>query len=198
MTEQGERHGGFARAGLADQAEDLTGGHRKGDVADHVGPGVADVYREVRHFKPGGAGRSERACELIGAEGLAGSHLATAAPRSETSAASSGLRSTPMATRATASVNVFVPMVSSAISAAGTITAHGFTARPIRFSLIIVPQFAAGGGWPKPRKANPAMMTIEYVSRSPASTMSGATRLGMISVSMILAGGIPCSSTALT
>ena len=43
----------------------------------------------------------------------------------------------------------------------GTITAQGLSWRPIRFSLIIVPQLGAGGGWPKPRKRRPAMITIE-------------------------------------
>jgi hypothetical protein len=58
-------------------------------------------------------------------------------------------------------VNVLVPIVSRAISAAGTITAHGLSGRPLRFSLIIRPQLAAGGAWPKPRKASPVMITIE-------------------------------------
>ena len=64
--------------------------------------------------------------------------------------ASSGRRSTPIVTRAMASVKVLVPIVSRAISAAGTITAHGLSARPLRFSLIISPQLAAGGACPKP------------------------------------------------
>jgi hypothetical protein len=58
-------------------------------------------------------------------------------------------------------VNVLVPIVSSAISAAGTITAHGLSGRPIRFSLIIDPQFAEGGCCPRPRNESPAMITIE-------------------------------------
>ena len=82
-------------------------------------------------------------------------HVRRSGASSSISAASSGLRSTPIATRATASVNVFVPMVSTAIRTAGTMTAHGLDGRPIRFSLIIVPQLGAGGGWPKPRKARP-------------------------------------------
>src|SRR5262249_18619873 len=81
--------------------------------------------------------------------------------RSSISAASSGGRSTPIATRANASVNVFVPTVSSATSRTGTMTAHGFSDSPLRVSLITVPQLVAGGGCPKPRNASPAMITIE-------------------------------------
>ena len=66
-----------------------------------------------------------------------------------------------MVTRATASVNVLVPIVSTAISAAGTITAHGLRGSPLRVSLIIRPQLAAGGCCPKPRKDSPAMITLE-------------------------------------
>ena len=44
---------------------------------------------------------------------------------------------------------------------AGTMTAHGFNTSPMRFSLIMMPQFGAGGGWPNPRNDSPAMMTIE-------------------------------------
>src|SRR5262249_31264905 len=82
-------------------------------------------------------------------------------PISSIRAASSGGRSTPIATRAIASVKVFMPMVSKAMSAAGTITPHGFTLSPILFSLIIVPQFGAGGCSPKPRKDRPAITTME-------------------------------------
>src|SRR4029077_6749769 len=82
-------------------------------------------------------------------------------PRPSTTAASPGRRSTPSATRPIASVKIFVPMVSRAISAAGTITAQGFRASPARFSLIMVPQLAAGGGGPNPRNASPAMTMIE-------------------------------------
>src|SRR5262249_60447059 len=97
----------------------------------------------------------------IGPDLLVAGHHAGSGPRQSARAASSGRRSTPIVTRATASVYVFVPTVSRAISTAGAITAQGLSCRPIRFSLIIVPQLAAGGGWPKPRKARPAMITIE-------------------------------------
>ncbi len=89
-------------------------------------------------------------------------------------------------------------MVSNAIMAAGMITAHGLRARPARFSLIIIPQLAAGGCWPKPRKASPDMMMIEYVRRSPASTISGVLRLGRISLAITAAGRMPCNSAAFT
>ena len=90
-----------------------------------------------------------------------GAAIALPVTRSSSRAASAGLRPTPIAAWPIASVSRLVPMVSSAIMAAGTITAHGFSGRPVRFSLIIIPQLAAGGCWPNPRKASPDMMMIE-------------------------------------
>src|SRR5215472_12618072 len=159
MAEQREDDRRLPRARLADQAQHLAGLDGEGNVADHVGAGPAepdlepvDVQPDLVLWPP------ER---RIGAKVFLAGHHACSGPRSSRSAASSGRRSTPIVTLATASVNVLVPMVSKAISTAGAITAHGLSCRPIRFSLIIVPQLAAGGGWPKPRKARPAMITIE-------------------------------------
>ena len=68
---------------------------------------------------------------------------------------------TPSEARATESVNVFTPMVNSAMRMAGMSTPHGLAIRPTRFSLIISPQLAAGGCRPKPRKLSPAMTSME-------------------------------------
>ena len=65
------------------------------------------------------------------------------------------------------------PIVRAAIAAAGTITGHGCTLRPIRFSPIIRPQSAAGGWSPSPTKLRAATSRIAVVSRSPKSTRSG-------------------------
>ena len=81
---------------------------------------------------------------------------------------------------------------------AGTTTAHGFKTSPIRFSLIMMPQFAAGGAWPNPRNESPAMMTMEYVNRRPTSTIRGLITLGRISLAMILLRLTPKSSMAFT
>jgi hypothetical protein len=130
VAEQGQGHGGLARAGFADQAEHLAGPDRETDVAHHVGPGPADPDLEAGHLQPdlrrGGGSRGDRSLE--------GAHVPSSWPRLSISAASSGRRSAPIATRANASVKLLIPIVSSAISAAGTMTAHGFCDRPIRFS----------------------------------------------------------------
>src|SRR5215470_10643801 len=166
VAEQGERHRGLARSRLADQAEHLPGGHLERDPADDVGAGRADPDLEVPDVQPDpgaavspGAGRRRRGRALL--RGKTAGHRDCPGVRSSSRTASSGRRSTPIVTRAMASVNVLVPIVSRAISTAGTITAHGLSGSPLRFSLIIRPQLAAGGAWPKPRKASPAMITIE-------------------------------------
>jgi hypothetical protein len=52
-------------------------------------------------------------------------------------------------------------MVRMAMSRIGTTTGQGLAASPMRFSLIIRPQSAAGGCWPNPRKLRPAMRAME-------------------------------------
>ena len=137
VPEQGEGEGGLARARLTHQAEHLPSADGKGHVADHVGPGRADTDLQARHFEPGPGPRPRRGGRRAGRRQFPVPHSPASGPRSVTSAASSGLRSTPMATRAMASVKVFVPIVSSAISAAGTSTAHGLIGSPTWFSLIM-------------------------------------------------------------
>src|SRR5215470_11674513 len=166
VAEQGERHGGLARSRLADQAKHFPGAHVERDPADDVGAGRADPDLEVPDVQPDSgaavfpaAGRRRRG--RARPRGKTAGHRDCPGVSSSRRTASSGRRSTPIVTRAMASENVLVPIVSRAISTAGTITAHGFSGRPLRFSLIIRPQLAAGGAWPKPRKASPAMITIE-------------------------------------
>src|SRR5215470_5137228 len=156
VAEQRERNRGLAGSRLADQAEHLPGGDRETDLADHVRAGRTNSDFEVADLEPDRfAGARRRRGRMTGG------HRACLGVSSSTRAASSGRRSTPMVTRATASVNVLVPIVSRAISAAGTITAHGLSGRPARFSLIIKPQLAAGGCCPNPRNDSPAMITME-------------------------------------
>src|SRR5262249_42258556 len=155
-----------ARSRLADQAEHLPGAHLERDPADDVGAGRADPDLEVPDVQPdfGAAvfpatGRRRRG--RAPPRGETAGHRDCPGVSSSSRTASSGRRSTPIVTRAIAAVNGLVPIVSRAISTAGTMTAHGLSGRPLRFSLIIRPQLAAGGAWPKPRKASPAMITIE-------------------------------------
>ena len=54
-----------------------------------------------------------------------------------------------------------VPTVSTAIASTGSSTPHGWTARAMRFSLIIRPQSAVGGCMPRPRKDSEASAPIE-------------------------------------
>ena len=135
MTEEGERHGGLARAGLSDETEQLAGADFETDLAHDVRPGVGDADVEVPDSEAhcgggrlvdGGRARCARRRRA---------HARSAevpSPMSSTRAATSGRRSTPIATRATASVKVLVPIVSSAMSAAGTMTPQGLLVRPSR------------------------------------------------------------------
>ena len=125
VPEQGQGHRGLARAGLADQAEHLAGPDPEGHVADHLGAAALGADLEAGDLQADVTGRGR-----AGRAGLAvAGHAASRGPRSSSRAASSGRRSTPMATRAIASLYVFTPMVSRAISTAGAITGHGFTIR---------------------------------------------------------------------
>src|SRR5712675_1230788 len=162
VAEQGEGDRGLPRTGLTDQAEHLAGPHGETDPADHRRPTAAAADLQVPDLQPGLLGRP--------AAGTAGDHgrrpgahvaLPSVRPSPSARAASAGLRSTPSATRPIASEKRFVPMVSMAIRTDGTITAQGFSDRPVRFSLIMVPQLGAGGDWPKPRNASPDMTMIE-------------------------------------
>ena len=128
VAEQGQGHRGLARAGLADQAEHLAGPDLEGHVADHLGAAAPGPDLEAGDLKADVTGRGLAGRARVTGRAVAG-HAASRGPRSSSRAASSGRRSTPMATRAIASVYVFTPMVSRAISTAGAITAHGFTAR---------------------------------------------------------------------
>ena len=69
--------------------------------------------------------------------------------------------------RETESPTRFTAIVSSAISAAGANTAHGFRVRMSRFSLTISPQSDRGGCSPSPRKFTEATSRIENVKRRP-------------------------------
>src|SRR5262249_36623740 len=84
------------------------------------------------------------------------------------------LRPMPIAARAIPSVMRFMPTVSRPIAATGSSTGQGWIAMPMRFSLIISPQSAAGGCRPNPMKLTAAMGPVEQVSRKPDSTSSGA------------------------
>src|SRR5713226_4361881 len=163
VPQQGEGDRGLPRPGLTDQAEHVTRPHREGDPADHWGPVAPAPDLQLADIQPEPPGAPGRATSGDGGWRAAGFHatLPSAGARSSMSAASSGLRSTPSATRPIASVRKLVPMVRRAIIAAGMITAQGFSGRPTWFSLIMVPQLGAGGGWPNPRNASPAMMMIE-------------------------------------
>src|SRR5215475_10850210 len=111
MAKQGEGDGRLARARLTDQAKHLARGDREGDVADDVRTGRADPDLEIGDAQP-----------------VLTRHRLAPGVSSSMRADSSGRRSVPIATRANASVKVLVPMVSKAIRAAGTITAHGLSA----------------------------------------------------------------------
>ena len=128
VPEQGQGHRGLARAGLADQAEHLAGPDLEGHVADHLGAAAPGPDPETGDLEADVTGRGRAGRARVTGRAVAG-HAASRGPRSSSRAASSGRRSTPMATRAIASLYVFTPMVSRAISTAGAITAHGFTAR---------------------------------------------------------------------
>lgn len=54
-----------------------------------------------------------------------------------------------------------VPMVRRPIASTGRTTGHGWTVSPLRFSLTISPQSAAGGWSPKPRNESDAISAIE-------------------------------------
>ena len=136
--------------------------HREGDLADHVGTGLADPHRQVGHLKPGGAGRRGRAGQR-GPRRWPG-RISFGHRRAEVGNDRGFLRPAVGADRHPGDgIGEGVRPDGQQRDQRGrdTITDHGFSASPTRFSLIIVPQLAAGGGWPKPRKASPAMMTIE-------------------------------------
>src|SRR6185312_1443164 len=145
IAEEGKGHGGLPRARLPHQAEQFTGADLEGHTVDHVGRAPGQDDAQALHVDPDIAGRGHS------------SSPATGAGRASVCVS----RSIPMVTLATASVNVLAPMVSRAIRMAGTTTAHGLSTSPCRFSLIMMPQFGDGGGWPNPRNDNPAMMTME-------------------------------------
>ena len=149
VAEQGERHRGLARTGLAHEPHELAGADLEGHVVDDVDGAPGQAHAQPVHVDHDVVGRALR-------RGLAErAHSSPATVGISSRVAVSASRSMPMATRATASVNVLMPIVSRAIRAAGTMTAHGFNTSPMRFSLIMVPQFGAGGGWPKPRNDRP-------------------------------------------
>src|SRR5215468_10277354 len=145
VAEEGQGDGGLSRARFPHQAEQFAGADLEGHVVDHVDRASGQDDAQALHVDPDVAGPGH------------GSSPATSAGGAPVSAS----RSIPMVTLATASVNVLAPMVSRAIRMAGTTTAHGLSTSPWRFSLIMMPQFGDGGGWPNPRNDNPAMMTME-------------------------------------
>src|SRR6185437_13160602 len=97
--------------------EDLAGGDREADLVDHVVPVPAHADLEVGD---------------LDARGNDGVHQRPAWDITLAIAGSSVSSSTPMTTRATASVNVLVPTVRMAISAAAVTTAQGLMASPSR------------------------------------------------------------------
>ena len=74
-----------------------------------------------------------------------------------------------------------MPIVSSAIIAAGASTASTLTEMNSRFSLIMSAQSELGGCRPRPRKLTEAMIRIENVKRRPESTSTGARMFGTTS-----------------
>ena len=122
VPDHGQAEGGLPGTGLADNAEDLPRGNRQGDVLDDLRPAPCRGDGEVVDDHTLSSGHDQIA--------------ASAWPVASISTAFSA-RSTPSATRVTASVKVFTPMVSTASRIAGASTAHGFSVTPIRFSLIM-------------------------------------------------------------
>ena len=104
----------------------------------------------------------------------------------------------PIRARARPSAIRLVPMVRMPMSSTGTTTGDGWMTRPMRFSLIIRPQSAAGGCRPKPRNESAAMRPIEYVRRRPNSTSNGLVMLGRISAKRIFQRATPSASAART
>src|ERR1700761_1459483 len=151
MSHQGEGDRGLARSRLAHQPHDLAGPLRERGLVDHAAAGAAHHHTQ----------RLDREERRAGGGLVHVGHHSSPSCTGVITAASSTGRSTPSEARAIASVNVFKPTVRTAISPAGTMTAHGLTTSPIRFSLIIRPQFGVGGWSPKPRKLMPAMIRME-------------------------------------
>src|SRR5438445_4498185 len=144
IPEERQRDRGLTRSGLANQPEHLARPYGKGHLVDDVGRRPRHDYFQTREDEP-------RA--MAGHVDGKGGHRSASSANASRAMMPSARRSTPSATRATASLKVFVPTVSTAISVAGTTTAHGFSCSPIRFSLIMRPQLGEGGGWPKPRRS---------------------------------------------
>ena len=127
MTEERESYGRLARAGLADEPEQLRGVNGEGHIAHDLRSIRGELNPEVLDLQPYGVSLGHVVDGVVGQ----GTHAAI--PVSSVRA-SSGRFSTPMATRATASVNVLIPMVSRAMRMAGTATAQTFRDKPMRFS----------------------------------------------------------------
>ena len=149
MAEQREDDRRLSRPGLAHQAEHLAGLDGERNVTDHIGARPAEADLEVADVQPHAAGHRAGA-----------GHYACSGPSSSTSAASSadGPRRSPPGHRIGERVRADGEQGDQY---RGSDTAQGLSGKPTRFSLIIVPQFAVGGGWPNPRKASPAMITME-------------------------------------
>ena len=161
MTEQGQGDGRLAGARLADEPEHLAGADLEAHLVDDVGT--------ARSRRDRSAGRGPRAVRksvapTVGAGAgrqLFAGHACSQSDVRQQDGLAPARRSTPMATRAMASVKVLVPIVSRAMSAAGATTRPRLDVQPDLVLLDHVPQLGAGGGMPKPRKLSPAMITIE-------------------------------------
>ena len=156
VAEQGQRHRGLARPGLADQPEHLAGLDPERDLVHHV-DGLPAAGRGPQHLQvlddqpqldravaaggtgAGGTGAGGAGGAGVGrtAVGSVGGHVIAPAAVMLGSSASSAPRPTPSEARAIASVSVLVPMVRAAMSRTGASTPHGLATRPIRFSLIM-------------------------------------------------------------
>ena len=118
VAEQGQGDGGLARARLADEPEHLAGRDVEADLVDDVGlpfPAETDLQAGHGHREP---------CRAVGRQAPAAPRVSCSRGRTRTSPTSGNRTSSRFPARGrprsrrerTASVNVFVPMVSSAIS----------------------------------------------------------------------------------
>ena len=143
VVEQAVADRGLAGGGLADEAEHLAAGGCANETSSSMS--TPDGSRTMRRS-------STLRTMSLGVVAVSVRRSITPPPCR--ARCRSGRAPRPSAIR-------LVPMVRMPMSTTGTTTAHGWIVRPMRFSLIIRPQSAAGGCMPKPRKESAAMMPIE-------------------------------------